>query len=104
MKKTLLALLALSTSFTVLATLPQVGNADKVAICQYLLEENYQVEVESEAQFMINYCVEKSQFSYNSYPTGSEREVETAIWFSPYYTHRCTVEMSFDQVGMASCQ
>lgn len=104
MKKTVLTLMALVTSYSLFASLPQVAPADKVAICQYLLEENYQVEVESEAQFMINYCVEKSQFSYNSYPTGAEREVETAIWFSPYYTHRCTVEMSFDQVGMANCQ
>ncbi len=83
--------------------LKEVSNADRLTICQYILEENYQEEAEI-AEYMLNYCVERSQLSYQSYPSFKERTINAHIWFSLYYIHRCEIEMSFDQVGIANCQ
>lgn len=104
MKTCLAICLYLSATLSLYAAnFPSVTQNDQLRICEYLLEENYQEDA-STKDFMINYCLEHGQFSYLQYPTAEERIVQANVWFAPYYTHRCEIEMSFDQVGMADCQ
>lgn len=104
MKKTIFtALVALISLSSFAGDFINVTAEDRAAICTYLLEENYQASGD-EANYMLNHCLSHSHLNYTSAPSIEERTIEADVWFAPYYTHHCTIEMSLDQVGIADCK